>query len=435
MSLLADIRAWLSRLGWPSLFALACWGSLNAYWPSFEQWPETSGAWVGFLRGLAPFGAMVLAATVTRRSGDPNQHSWPPSAKSWFYYGVVATLAGFGLEWERYGGVFSQLMSFGISYLGYFVIVANAGRGGTGAVEGFRHFNQVTWLLMAGLLAGMTYYARDILVSTTDYGTLTGYNILNLAEEQGMNLPRASGFGRFGAVPGIAGLVMVLQGRGLWRVVGAGAFAGGGFIVWIMQSRGSMYGTFFAILLVFLFQSRSTRWLLLGVAVIGGIAIASEAVPAEMQQRFLTHITRGENYEELKSMTGRVRPWTNAGPHIQDSPIWGWGMQADRVLVGEHVHNTYIYALLSGGILGLFFFSAGLVRAWFDFYELWKSRYPEAIGHQTAFMQAAGILAYFTVRSIPEVSGANWAADFWCMLPILFYFGALRREADSRPRT
>ena len=128
---------------------------------------------------------------------------------------------------------------------------------------------------------------------------------------------------------------------------------------------------------------------------------------------------------------GRTRAWANAWVEIMKSPLWGWGFQSDRMLIGEHVHNTYMYALMTGGFVGAGLFIAGLAWGWVLIFRAMRSRVAEALGQKRFLIQAGGILAFFTIRSIPEVCGSNFAVDLLVMLPILAYVSILCRRIGA----
>jgi O-antigen ligase len=103
-------------------------------------------------------------------------------------------------------------------------------------------------------------------------------------------------------------------------------------------------------------------------------------------------------------------------------------MQADRFLFREHVHNTYMYALLAGGLVGLALFLAGLVWAWTLMVRLSLSRLVDHVGERTHFLQASAILVFFSVRSVTEVSGAMFAVDLVVMVPAILYLTILNQH-------
>jgi O-antigen ligase len=143
---------------------------------------------------------------------------------------------------------------------------------------------------------------------------------------------------------------------------------------------------------------------------------------------------RGQDTGEFYSMTGRTRAWENGWYEAMKSPIIGWGPQADRMLIGEHVHNTYLYTVMTSGFIGGIAFAGGLLYAWYLFIKMLSRGVADRFGQKTFFIQAGGILAFFTVRSIPEVSGAMFGIDTMLVIPVLAYLTVLNKtERAVRP--
>ena len=151
-----------------------------------------------------------------------------------------------------------------------------------------------------------------------------------------------------------------------------------------------------------------------------GLALAANLVP----QSVVDHIERGEDSAELASLTGRTRDWETATEYIAKSPLVGWGAEADRWLFDTHVHNAYLYAAMQSGVPGALLFAGGLVWVWIGVWRVATSGIAERLG-SASFAQCLGLLAFFTVRSIPEVSGAMFAVDLMVMLPAMAYITVL----------
>ena len=123
--------------------------------------------------------------------------------------------------------------------------------------------------------------------------------------------------------------------------------------------------------------------------------------------------------------------WEKAWREVKKSPFIGSGPQSDRYKLREHVHNTYMYALLQSGFLGASFFVGGLAWAWLLVFKISRHGKAEFLDQKIYFIQSAGILSFFTVRSIPEVCGAMFSIDYLVMLPILAYLNNLNIEAEK----
>jgi O-antigen ligase len=166
-----------------------------------------------------------------------------------------------------------------------------------------------------------------------------------------------------------------------------------------------------------------------------GLTLYADVIPERKVEQVSEHIFRGQSIEELQTMTGRTKSWEKGWKKVLKSPVWGYGPQADRYLIKEHVHNTYMYALMSSGFAGAAAFAGGLLWAWILFLRAIIRGFADRFGQRMFLIQAGGILAFFTVRSIPEVCGAMFGVDFMVLLPVLAYLVVLDqkgRELEER---
>ena len=72
----------------------------------------------------------------------------------------------------------------------------------------------------------------------------------------------------------------------------------------------------------------------------------------------------------------------------------------------------------------------GLVWTWILFFRAILRKTADQLGQRVILIQAGGVLAFFTVRSIPEVCGAMYGVDLMVMVPILAYLGILNQHAN-----
>ncbi|RUA01627.1 MAG: hypothetical protein DSY89_04220 [Deltaproteobacteria bacterium] len=245
-------------------------------------------------------------------------------------------------------------------------------------------------------------------------------------------MSRSSGMARFAAIPGIVSFVFFLGGSGVKRYLWTIPFVLSALMIWFMQSRGAILGFGFSMAFVLFFLGPRSRILGLILIIVVGMLSFSDSIPSTARRYIKTFFYRGENYEQLKTLTGRTRAWRNAWRQIRKSPIFGRGPQSDRYLIREHVHNTYLYALLQSGIVGATAFIGGLIWAWVLFFRAILRKTADHLGQRVVLIQAGGILAFFTVRSIPEVCGAMFGVDLMIMVPVLAYLEMLDQEGRSK---
>lgn len=100
--------------------------------------------------------------------------------------------------------------------------------------------------------------------------------------------------------------------------------------------------------------------------------------------------------------------------------IKGYGFQADRKLINQSVHNVYLYALISGGILGLILIICISIRsAWTSFFLLFNysilKKNMEPIDLISSFL-----ILLFLLRGLLETSYGIYSIDY--LFFIICYF-------------
>ena len=407
-------------LSFPALLWLMLWFSINIGPWVFKTEPTSLLEWLHYIRAFFPFIVLFFASLlVAGRQSQGGGLSGP--VRLWLVYGLTG-LAACWMSPKPYSAVY-----WAIAYLSVFAAM-NSYLKGQDVVGRAMHLNYLSWLVTTVLLAILMVVARDKLFIQGPSG-LTGYGIVNRMEMVGeMAMSRSSGMARFAAVPGIVSFVFLWHGRVWKRFLWAILFFFSGVMIYIMQSRGAILGFGFAIAFIMLFLDVHTRWVGALLLVLFGALLLSDMFPEKMGGEVLNHLYRRQSIEELHTLTGRTRAWEYGWQEVMRSPVWGWGFQADRYLIKEHVHNTYLYALMTSGFVGVAAFVGGLGWAWLLFFSNLKSGVADRLGQKVLLIQVGGLLAFFTARSIPEVSGALFGVDFMVMLPILAYLSILDRQ-------
>jgi len=288
--------------------------------------------------------------------------------------------------------------------------------------------NRLNFVCAALFLIIMLVAARKALFVGSGLDT-SAYGILGRASTvEGMPISRSSGLARFGAVIGIIAFVYLWRSRKWRQLLWVAPFLLSTAFLYTLQSRGAIlaYTASITVLIVAMsFESR--RILLIPIVLLLGMITFADRIPFD---RIEKHIARDASPTKLRTLGGRTSTWHKAGPMILDSPAWGWGMQADRYLLkGEHVHNTYLYTLLTTGILGTMAFVGGLAWAWLLLLRAVTNTVLTRSPPSDPFVyEALGMLTFFTVRSIPEVSGALFGVDYMLMLPVIAYLALLNRR-------
>ena len=122
-----------------------------------------------------------------------------------------------------------------------------------------------------------------------------------------------------------------------------------------------------------------------------------------------------------KFSSNRFDNWNTAINIIKKNYLRGYGAQADRILINQSIHNSFLYSTLSGGILSglsiifIYIFSLILLIKFYlsGTYKICDS----ALVHF-----AASILIIIGLRSILETSFAVFSIDFLIFIIAFLFF-------------
>jgi O-antigen ligase len=211
-----------------------------------------------------------------------------------------------------------------------------------------------------------------------------------------------------------------------------GAAAASFYIVYRMQSRGAVFGAAAALLFVLLVSSRMRRYAL-PFAAVAFVVILLLDPSGLVSNRVSKYLQRGESREEFLSMTGRTRAYEHGVAAFQDAPFFGYGQWADRLTIGEHVHNSFLQALLNGGIFGGIPYFASWIAGWMLFYRLQKRSERLRPDDRVHVLECGTVMMFFTVRAIPETTTASFAVDLLVMVAVYVYLESLSLSIARRP--
>lgn len=141
----------------------------------------------------------------------------------------------------------------------------------------------------------------------------------------------------------------------------------------------------------------------------------------------------GGSFDRLVDLSGRENAWQIAIALIKGSPFFGWGFHADRYLLGsEHMHNSFLHAMVQSGIIGAFFFVGGFVAVWLLIIK------SQIIGRakniqgkdKLMIMEAVMLIGFLTSRSFFESTAAYYGVDLLLLVPLIG-FVYLWSESDA----
>jgi O-antigen ligase len=134
-------------------------------------------------------------------------------------------------------------------------------------------------------------------------------------------------------------------------------------------------------------------------------------------------------------MTGRTHVYEDGMAAFADAPIFGRGQWADRLVINQHVHNSFLQAMLNSGVTGAvpYFLSWG--AGWLIFFRLQKRRLRLNPEDRICVLEAGTVMMFFTVRAIPETTTASYAVDLLVMVAVYVYLETLLLISSRRRRS
>ncbi len=391
------------------------WLNLNTGFWNIQS-PNNASDWRNLICALFPFAVIPAAGLLLLRRGNLHLPGNSPS-RLLMVYGCFATLAAFfspdpmaSLYWS---------MAFLATILAAWTFFDRRD-----PVDSARQLLQVTWAATFIVAAIIGYQARNSVFgeAASSYGVITELN----------GLSRSSGVARWAAVPELVCIVRAYHTRrpsliAFFLGVASVSF----FIVYRMQSRGAVFGSAAALLFAMLVSSRMRRYAI-PFATVAIVVLVLLDSPAVLSNHIATYLERGQTREEFLSMTGRTRAYQEGLAAIQDAPLFGRGQWADRLIIHEHVHNSYLQALLNGGIIGAIPYFASWVAGWMLFFRLQKRRARLSPEDRVCLLEAGTVMMFFTVRAIPETTTASFAVDLLVMVAVYVYLESLTIHMKAR---
>ena len=169
----------------------------------------------------------------------------------------------------------------------------------------------------------------------------------------GLGEVRANGVGRYAVIVLIIAVVGLVTSPTKKRLLWLPLILPAVFILMQTQSRSSLLGLAVVGMLFVLIRGVNLRFLIAGPAAAYIIWVSG-----------VTWRAKGA-LSSLVFLTGRETTWQKGLTQIGESPIFGWGFHADRLLLdAEHMHNSYLHAGIQAGVIGALLFTAGVVVLW-----------------------------------------------------------------------
>jgi O-antigen ligase len=369
------------------------------------------------IRGSLPLLVLPLSAFILIRNSSLALPRMAPSMLL-LIYGITATISGiFSPEpmWAAY---------WSIAYLAT-ILTAWTFVDGRSPVESARTMLLIAWVATFLIAAYLGHSSGNLIFGHP----VSAYS----RPETGLDkLSRASGVARWAAVPGLVCIVRAFHSRRIIPLAMYVAVAGVCFfIVFRMQSRGALFGSVAALALILVLSSRMRRYALPFVVVSTVFLFLLES-PGVISQTVSDYLMRGQTEELFDSMSGRTRAYEHGIVAFEEAPVFGRGQWADRLVIYEHAHNSFLQALLNGGIVGAIPYSASWLAGWIVFFRLrnkwnWLSKED-----RLCLLESGTVMMFFTVRAIPETTTASFAVDLLVMIAVYVYLETLTLDVARR---
>jgi hypothetical protein len=240
----------------------------------------------------------------------------------------------------------------------------------------------------------------------------------------GLGEVRANGVGRYALLVLIIAFVSVVTASGKKRLLWLPLTVPALFLLMQTQSRSSLLGLAVVTTLFVLIKGINLRFLLVGPVAAYAIWVSG-----------FTWRARGD-IGSLVFLTGRDSTWHKGLTQIGNSPFFGWGFHADRLLLdSEHMHNSYLHAGIQAGLTGALLFAAAVAVLWAFLFKSGVVRRIRSIEgpDQALLMQSVLILGFLTARSFFESTAAFYGVDQLLLVPAVAYIYQWAYENPLRP--
>jgi len=273
------------------------------------------------------------------------------------------------------------------------------------------------------LIAIITIVSFSSRISQINFENLNLYKSFNDFSGSFIGEPnqRILGLSRMLAVINLAVIVLTICKKKINKVTATIFIVLSIFIIFIMQSRGTIICFFFSFLFLYIFLIKyldykkilySILFLLIFIAIIEVFFSKTNLTENNIyKNRILT----------TQNTSGRIYLWKEAIKVYDSKKIFGYGPQADRILLsnvevakyyGNNVSNAIIYAFLCGGYLSIILFILLYLKIIFFFAKVIQYKKKILEKENIALKISLSYLIFFVIRSFVENSFAVFGVDF-----------------------
>ena len=411
------------RIGANAAFAMGLWALLWLGYntgPEYFTDPSSPASLAGFIHGVRAFFPMLAAwlavALMLLRSSRVFIWLMGPLGLM-LLYAVTGLVSSATLSPDPINALY-----FGANYLSI-VLVLLAIVAVEDPLADLRRVLNLTWVvgitLTIGLLGAIPILGSQAVVEN-EPGPM-GLRVYNGSGTiMGMAATRNTGFARYAAVSALVALPgLMRKGKLAIRMLWGGVFAASMYALVIANGRTETLAFVGGVVLILGAEKarRTVNFLIAaGVAILLGLR--------GFYYQFYLYITRTGHVDI--TMTGRTLTWDDGLRLLWKSPWVGFGFQADRYFLGQHMHNAFLHVLVQSGLLGGGVILIGLAIVW---YYLIKYFFIKVPADKTLVPpEIPAVLLFVTISSITESTFAYFSAAWLLSAPIVAYVMALHRH-------
>ena len=327
-----------------------------------------------------------------------------------------------------------------------FIIFASKYKFGSSLINLFYLFLVFLFFVNLYILSTRFDEILELVIKGKSLYGITGANELLFDQA----IPRVTGLSRSLAILNLFLIIGLFHFRDLFNWIGKNIYIliilMIGLLIWSLNSRGTILCYFFGLSIYFFlilkdtFQSKIKYLILFTMVPIfffysaGNFNIMDKENFNIMDKenfnimdeknfnimdndKFLLKGSRFTENTNVNYTSGRLELWNYSINNYDNSKIFGYGPQGDRYLLtekfshyGSNVSNGPIYALLSGGYFGLFFFILLYLRVIFN--TTITILNPKLLRENYTISCSVIFVCFFLLRSAVENSFALFSVDF-----------------------
>jgi O-antigen ligase len=236
----------------------------------------------------------------------------------------------------------------------------------------------------------------------------------------GMASTRNTGFARYAAISALVALPgLMRKGKPVVRIIWGIQFFVSLYALIIANGRTETVAFVGGVFLI-LGAERAKRTVNFLVAIAAAILLGLRG----FYSGFYRYFTRTGQIDI--TLTGRTATWEEGWHLLWKSPWVGFGFQADRHFLGQHMHNAFLHALVQSGFLGGVAILIGLAIVGYYIIKYFFLRQPSDKSLIPAEIPA--VFLFLTISSITESTFAYFSAAWLLSAPIVAYVVALDRR-------